>query len=88
MKEFFIRTVSFPAPIVGDVSTSYIMGKDHCDALWNAFHEYSHPCGLFYIEVFNNADEFHKQVRPLVTYHTPKACEWLKKRELGAKKDE
>jgi hypothetical protein len=80
MPEYFVITISFPAPFCGDQSEEYIEAEDPIEAWHKGEANYSHPCGLFSIQVFKSADAYHKKETPSVYYITKKGQEWIKKK--------
>jgi hypothetical protein len=80
MPEYFVITVSFPAPFVGDQSEEYIQANTPVDAWFKAEQNYKHQCGLFSLKVYPNADAYHKKEIPLVYYLTDKAKEWIEEK--------
>lgn len=68
MKEFFVVTVSDPAPFFGDTDTLYVKGKTAIQVRERVKSTFDHPAGLHYVAVYSNADAYHKGKRPLTTY--------------------
>lgn len=68
MNEYFARTVSFPAPIVGDESTRYISAESPQAALDAIRKDWRHPCDLHTASIYASADAYHKRLTPLAVY--------------------
>lgn len=80
MKEYFIVANSFAAPIVSDRSTSYVKSADPKEALRQFKANYDHPCGLYAVNVYGSADDYHKEKEPLCQWLCNKAKERMKRR--------
>jgi hypothetical protein len=80
MPEYFVITISFPAPFCGDQSEEYIKAESPVDALNIAEKSYGHPFGLFSVQVFKGADDYHKKETPLIYWITDKAKKWIKEK--------
>jgi hypothetical protein len=80
MPEYFVITISFPAPVCGDQSEKYVQADNPIDAWQKAEKSYSHPFGLFSVQVFKSADDYHKKNTPEVYWITDKAKLWIKKK--------
>lgn len=81
MTEYFVITISLPAPFVGDTSTQYIEALYPMDIITQVMNDYKdNPYGLFSIKIFNNADEYHKNLTPVIYWITDKGKEWIANR--------
>jgi len=68
VKEYFVYTVSDPAPFSGDTDTEYIKASSPREALATIKKQYDHPCKLYYAAVYANADAYHKDKGILAEY--------------------
>jgi len=66
--EYFIITNSFAAPFFSDTDQYYVKGKNPLDALQEAVKKYKHPCGLYAANLYQSADDFHKNKKRLAYY--------------------
>lgn len=66
--EFFVHTMSDPAPFCGDADTFYRTGPDATIVLNRVKAKYDHPAGLHSVSVYKSADAFHKNQKPLASY--------------------
>ncbi len=88
MTEYFVYATTFPAPLVGDESTSYIEANTPKEAWEKQRQEMIVRRGeeefdwMFYCEVYLNADAYHKKQKPLFATHTERAKKWIKKLEM------
>lgn len=68
MPEFFVRTVSKPAPFVGDEGFQYAEGPSPQEVLLETVGGYKHPFRLYGVRVYANADAYHKGESPLAEW--------------------
>ena len=66
--EFFVYTMSDPAPFCGDGDTEYRKGKDADAVLARVIKSYDHPAGLHYAAIYESADAYHKGKKPVAKY--------------------
>lgn len=66
--EYFVYTVSDPAPFCGDDESFHRRGPDADTIMKRVIAKYDHPAGLHYVAVYSNADAFHKRHKPLASY--------------------
>ena len=67
-KEFFVYTVSDPAPFCGDSDTFYKSGASAESVLGVVKRKYDHPAGLHYAAVYTSADAYHKGRQPVTEF--------------------
>lgn len=72
MPEYFAVTNSNAAPFFSDMGTSFIEANSPEEARRKVKQEYKHPAGLYALNVYQNANDYHKGVKPLI--------QWLSKR--------
>lgn len=68
MSEFFIVANSFAAPFFSDTSTHYQQADTAEKALELFAKQYKHPYGLYAACVYENADAYHKNQKPLAKW--------------------
>jgi hypothetical protein len=73
MNEYFIVANSRAAPFVSDQSTHFVAGDNPHKAIAEFARNYSHPCGLFAAELYENANSYHKGERHLTAWYCPEA---------------
>lgn len=73
MREFFVVANSKAAPFFSDTSKTFVDGHTPKQVL-EAFRErYSHPCGLYSVGVWKDANAYQKDEKPLARYLSDKA---------------
>lgn len=70
MKEYFVVATSKAAPFISDESFEFIQGDSPEDALKRFRKRYNHPFGLFAANVYANANDYHRFLKPLASYRT------------------
>jgi hypothetical protein len=73
MKEYFVKANSFAAPFFSDSSEVYVKGENPKKAMEKFVKEYTHPCGLYAANLYENADAYHKKRKILVEYRSNEA---------------
>lgn len=81
MPEYFIVANSFVAPIVSDISHDYIMADTPREAMKQFIANYDHPAGLYAANLYANADVYHKDEKPLLTWRSKKAKKIVKEKK-------
>lgn len=71
MAEFFVWSVSNPAPLVGDEAHTYVEAETALEALSRFQSGYKHPAGLYAVRVYSSADGLFKKLTPLVSWKAP-----------------
>ena len=72
-RDFFIVANSFAAPFFSDTDKVFVKSTSAKAALAQFKKSYDHPAGLFAAGVWESADAFHKNEKPLVTWLSEKA---------------
>ena len=67
-KEFFVVTMSDPAPFCGDVDHCYRKGLTAEIVLERVKAKYDHPAGLHAVGVYKSADAWHRGNKPLAEF--------------------
>ena len=75
MPKYFIVANSFVAPFVSDTSFEYVTAKSPEDGMEKFKKRYKHPCGLYAANLYENADAYHQNKKPLVIFRSEKAIE-------------
>lgn len=70
-KEYFIFIKSNPAPLFANEYETYIQSYSLKDAITRARKGYGAD-GLALIEIYKNADDFHKNKKPLIIWNPNK----------------
>ena len=73
MPEYFVVANSFAAPMVSDQSLKYMEADSPQKALARFKREYDHPCGLYAVAIYLNADAYHKDKKCLRRWLCSKA---------------
>lgn len=73
MTEYFYKVRTFAAPFIGDELDGYIEAEDPTDAVNKVLAESTHPSGVFALDIYANADSFHKELAPLAIWRSEKA---------------
>lgn len=73
--EFFYRANSKAAPFFSDTSEGYVEAKNAIEAAHKVRKDYSHPCGLFALNIYENADAYHKGNEPVAIWRSPETEE-------------
>ena len=68
MKEWFIKANSFAAPFVSDDSTEFVEAKTAELALLKFIKEYQHHAGLYAAVVYESAEAYHKNKKPVAKW--------------------
>jgi hypothetical protein len=66
--EYFVVANSFAAPFFSDTSTKFVEGETPADAMERFVGAYKHPCGLFAAVMYESADAYHKNGKPLLKW--------------------
>jgi len=64
---------SYAAPFFSDTSKYFIKADSPEEALKKAKDEYSHPCGLYAMNVYQDANAYHKGEEALLKWKCEKA---------------
>lgn len=75
MTEYFVMANSNAAPMFSDTSSYYIKADSPEEARDKAVKEYKHSCGLYALNVYGSADDYHKNKDPLAKWRSKKAKE-------------
>lgn len=73
MHEYFIVANSNAAPFVSDTTTHFILAEDPAKAIGGLIAEYTHPMGLYAANVYQDANDYHKNKEPLLQYLSDRA---------------
>lgn len=73
MSEFYVVMNSNAAPILSDASYRFLEAATAEEALATAREEYNHPCGLYAVAVYADANAERKGADPLARWFCPKA---------------
>ena len=68
MNEYFIVAESFAAPFVSDRSESFWKGETPDATLKEFAQNYSHPTGLYSADLYEDANAYHKNAKPLARW--------------------
>jgi len=79
--EFFVVANSNVAPFVSDKSEYFISAESANVALEEARAKYCHPCGLYAMSVYRDANAYHKGEEPLANWLSERAIERGRRRE-------
>jgi len=86
MTEYFVVTESNAAPMVSDTHKEYIIADTPGEALNKAIEEYRHPCGLYWVGIYVNADAYHKKEGPMLIWESENCKKhWTQQQEGGYK---
>jgi len=66
--EYFIVANSFAAPFFSDRSTSFQKANNPEQSLKTFAKKYDHPCGLYAAVCYKNAEDYHKNKKPLAKW--------------------
>jgi hypothetical protein len=73
MTEFFVVTNSNAAPFFSDKDEQFVAAETARKAADKARLEYAHPCGLYSLMVWQDANAYHKGEKHLHEWDSPKA---------------
>lgn len=73
MTEYFYTLRTFGAPFVGDDLNGYVEAESSSDAVNKVIAECTHPSGVFSLNIYADADAYHKELAPLAIWRSEKA---------------